>query len=371
MVNQNHCRTRNAQGRQVLALVAASGVVISMWAVFPSFVESRVYVALPQASDPSAADVVVQQSQRVDRWFAAQAVFKTMSAAGSTTSVLVGLGSSNRSAAVQLMPLRSKLKVLLLLLLAQSTDEERPALEAKIRALLTLPDDALAQLVRHPDLAELSAMLDGVFLGTSDVSHVKTELDKITVTSTAGTSERVDVIEVSGRPAYEVRTPVGTERVAESVAPLAARLVEPSGAVVTTFALEPSVAPLPPAPPPPPMVEQARFVEPALEPAPSVDETPPPPPAPPSPPPPPPPAPALETVTAPDVMDSGNKFEPGETATQQSTGDSPTTEAPTSQTSSPESPEPPTAGVTDGNDAAGDAGDAAPNGGGSDDGADQ
>ena len=44
-------------------------------------------------------------------------------------------------------------------------------------------------------------MLDAVFLGTSDLSGVKTELDKIDVTSVPGPSEQIDVIKVNGKPA--------------------------------------------------------------------------------------------------------------------------------------------------------------------------
>lgn len=365
----NSSQVEMGQGRQILALLAASGVVIAAWAVFPSFVESRKYVPLPQASDSVASDAIDDPGQGVFQGFAAKAaVFKTMSASGQTTDVRIGLESSNRVVVVQQVPVRSKLQALLLLLV-QSDDIERPALEAKIRALLELPDLALAELVRHPDLAELSAMLDSVFLGTSDVSHVKAELDKISVTSVPSASERIQVIAVSGKPAYEVRTPVKAELVAAAAAPLASSFDETSpGTVVTTLAQEPSIAPLPPSEPPPtPMFEQARFVAPALELAPSIDEAPPP--APPPPPPPPPPAPEPTEQPSANVMDSGNKFEPGETAAQGAMSNSPTTEAPPSQTSSPQPPEPPEPpappAVADGNAAAGDGGNTSPNEGGS------
>ncbi|GAB7068095.1 hypothetical protein [Mycolicibacterium hodleri] len=355
-----------------MALLAASGVVIAAWAVFPSFVESRVYVPLPQASDPTAVDAVDHPGQGVVERFVAQAVFKTMSASG-PTNVRIGLESSSRSLVVQQVPLRSKLTALLALL-SQTSELERPALEAKIRALLELPDVALAQLLQHPDLADLSKTLDAVFLGTSDVSQVKTELDKITVTSVPGESEKIHVIAVSGKPAYEVRTPISAvpsamSVAAMSVAPVAPQVDEPSATVVTTFALEPSVDPLPPPPPPPPVIEQARFAAPAIDVAPSVDDTPPPPPPSPTPA----PEPAAQsgastevTGTSLDVMDSGNKFEPGETAAQPVAGNSPTTEATASQTSSPPEPtEPPSTGATAVNEPAGDGGKAAPSGGGS------
>ena len=106
-----------------------------------------------------------------------------------------------------LVPLRSKLQALLMLLYSQSGDLDSAALEAKLQALLKLPDSVLAQLMEHPDLADLNKMLDAVFLGTSDLSGVKTELDKIDVTSVPGPSEKIDVVKVNGKPAYIVHSP--------------------------------------------------------------------------------------------------------------------------------------------------------------------
>ena len=108
---------------------------------------------------------------------------------------------------VSLVPLRSKLQALLMLLYSQSGDVDPAALEAKLQALLTLPDSVLAQLMEHPDLADLNKMLDAVFLGTSDLSGVKTELDKIDVTSVPAPSEQIDVVKVNGKPAYIVHSP--------------------------------------------------------------------------------------------------------------------------------------------------------------------
>ena len=104
-----------------------------------------------------------------------------------TTYGPVTVGYSSPAVAVSLVPLRSKLQALLMLLYSQSGDVDPAALEAKLQALLELPDSVLAQLMEHPDLADLNQMLDAVFLGTSDLSGVKTELDKIDVTSCAET----------------------------------------------------------------------------------------------------------------------------------------------------------------------------------------
>ena len=140
------------------------------------------------------------------------------------------------------------------------------ALEAKLQALLTLPDSVLAQLMDHPDLADLNKMLDAVFLGTSDLSGVKTELDKIDVTSVPAPSEQIDVVKVNGKPAYIVHSSAvqnGTEDAAGS--PVSA-LPPPPGAPVTvtvlslvqaparlsasTFTVAPTSQQLPPPPAP-------------------------------------------------------------------------------------------------------------------------
>ena len=151
-----------------------------------------------------------------------------------------------------------------MLLYSQSGDVDPAALEAKLQALLTLPDSVLAQLMEHPDLADLNKMLDAVFLGTSDLSGVKTELDKIEVTSVPTPTENIDVVTVNGKPAYIVHSPVvqmATENVAGS--PVSALPPPPAGPVTvvslvqapaslsaTAFAMPPTSAQLPPPPAP-------------------------------------------------------------------------------------------------------------------------
>ena len=110
-----------------------------------------------------------------------------------------GVGTPSPVVNVSLVPVRSKLQALLMLLYSQSGDVDPAALEAKLQALLKLPDSVLAQLMEHPDLADLNKMLDAVFLGTSDLSGVKTELDKIDIVPVPETSDRIDI---SGKPAY-------------------------------------------------------------------------------------------------------------------------------------------------------------------------
>ena len=276
---------------------------------------------------------------------------------------------------VSLVSVRSKLQALLMLLSSQSGDVDPAALEAKLQALLTLPDSVLAQLMEHPDLADLNKMLDAVFLGTSDLSGVKTELDKIDVTSVPAPSEQIDVVKVNGKPAYIVHTSAvqnGTEDAAG--APVSA-LPPPPGAPVTVtvlslvqapaslsasaFTVAPTSEQLPPPPAP------ARLSASAFTLAPTSEHTRPPPPAPArlsasaftvaptsqqlAPPPRPTSTPTATTPTASveptgtakksnDVMTSGNKFEPGETATQHSVDNSPATNSPATQTAPPPTP---------------------------------
>ena len=199
-------------GRVFLVLLA-SGVAISAWALFPTTVERGIYVPLPETSTPSAADVksaregVVGSPLKLSRANAFTLMDAKLVSSKPTMYGLVTARYPSPVVDVSLVPLRSKLQALLMLLYSQSGVLDPAALEAKLQALLTLPDSVLAQLMEHPDLADLNKMLDAVFLGTSDLSGVKTELDKIDVTSVPGPSEKIDVVKVNGKPAYIVHSP--------------------------------------------------------------------------------------------------------------------------------------------------------------------
>jgi hypothetical protein len=336
-------RTKIA-GRRGFLVLLASGVAINAWALFPSTVDSRIYVPLPETSAPSAADVnsaregVVGSPVNAARWINAKLV-----ASNPTMYGLVTVRYPSPVVNVSLVPLRSKLQALLMLLYSQSGDVDPAALEAKLQALLQLPDSVLAQLMEHPDLAALDKMLDAVFLGTSDLSGVKTELDKIDVTSVPGTSEQIQVIKVNGKPAYTVHSPAvnkGTEDSAVSPAPppgepvtMASQFEAPAGLTVSDFTLAPSSEQLTPPPAPDGLSASAFGLAPSSE-----EFTPPPAPT---------PTPeipkSLEDPTGTpqtslDVFDSGNKFEPGETATQPSVDNSPATNSPATQTAAPSTP---------------------------------
>ena len=247
----------------------ASGVAISAWALFPSTVERGIYVPPPEMAPPSAADVnSAGKGLTGNPLELARADFRLMEAKLDTsTPTMYGSATvwyPSPAANVSVVSVRSKLQALLMLLYSQSGDVDPAALEAKLQALLTLPDSVLAQLMEHPDLADLNKMLDAVFLGKSDLSGVKTELDKIEVTSVPAPTENIDVVTVNGNPAYIVHSPVvqmATENVAGS--PVSALPPPPAGPVTvvslvqapaslsaTAFAMPPTSAQLPPPPAP-------------------------------------------------------------------------------------------------------------------------
>jgi hypothetical protein len=358
MTDQSHVRqsspstaTRNASnrphrtadrmslaGRRDLAVLLASGVAISTWALFPSTVESGIYVPLPAAAAPSAADVKLADEDAIASPVNAfRLINAELAPSKPTTHGLVTTRYSSPALYVRVVPLRAKLQALLNLLYSQSGDVDWAALEEKLQALLTLPDSVLAQLIEHPDLAQLNKMLDAVLLGTSDLSGVKTELDKIDVASVPGSSEQIDVVKINGKPAYVVRSHAGvqaSDNAAGSPAPAPApsepvtvttvnQVEAPADLTATAFAA-PSREPLPPALAPISQIAFSFAGAPSTEPpsTPSASPT---------------PSASVEPTgtsqTAQDIMTSGNMFEPGETVAQPSGSDSsPTATASTSPT---------------------------------------
>jgi len=266
----------NIAGRGFLVLIA-SGVAIYAWALFPSTVETGIYVPPPETPTPPAADVNSARKGLTGNPPARADVSLMEAKPDTSTPTMYGSATvwyPSPAANVSVVSVRSKLQALLMLLYSQSGDVDDPAaLEAKLQALLTLPDSVLAQLMEHPDLADLNKMLDAVFLGTSDLSGVKTELDKIDVTSVPTPTENLDVVTVNGKPTYIVHTPVvqmATENVAGS--PVSALPPPPAGPVTvvslvqapaslsaTAFAMPPISAQLPPPPPPAPAAQIAAL----------------------------------------------------------------------------------------------------------------
>jgi hypothetical protein len=334
-------------GRREFTVIVAAGVAVSVWALFPSTVETGIYVPLPETSSAAGADSATAGNGGPVNDFALANPNQVPSAQSSKQSQygFATVRYSSHAVDVSLVPLRSKLQALLMLV-HSSGDQDSWALEAKLQALLKLPDSVLAQLMQHPDLVDLRKKLDAVFLGGSDLAGVATELDRISVTSAfVEEGEQINV-KVDGKPAYIVRTTTDNNRTMNAAGTTVAA-VSPSGQPVTvtvfsefdapaeiaafSLALAPDSEPLPPAPAP--TIEMMSFA-----PAPSIEPS-----APPSASPTPSSSPEptdTPQTTSNDVMTSGNKFEPGETAATEGGDNSSETQAP-EPSSSPPDPEGP------------------------------
>jgi hypothetical protein len=324
-----------ADGREIVAILAVSGVVISSWALMPASVESGSYVPLPAVSAPSAS--VMDPAELATgaglpsitlALNNSDVVANPMSVAGSS-----GIRYASSAIDVTVIPIRSKLEALLRVLYAQSGEFDRAQLEAKINALLKLPDSVLARLLEHPDLQDLNTMLDSVFYGTSDVRDVMSQLDKVDVASVPGSSDQVQVVKVSGNVVYMVRTPAVDEGLATSIMAAESSPVAPDGATMTVTSQFDQLAgvfvsiftapvPLPPLPAPAPMAMMAQ-VDPAPAPAAAPSSVKPAAPPslspPPSPEPTHTPTPSVEPIRhgSDDEVTSGDKVDLGETVQQQ------------------------------------------------------
>ena len=239
--DQSRVGTFHIYGTGVVLLALA--VAISAWALYPSTVETGIYVPPPVASTPSAAHVdsagegVAGNPRELSGANASSLMDATVVSSTPTMYGSATVRYSSPVVAVSLVPLRSKLQALLMLLYSQSGDVDLAALEAKLQALLQLPDSVLALLMEHPDLADLNEMLDAVFLGTSDLSGVKTELDKIDVISVPGPSEKIDVVKVNGTPAFVVHSPTVQARTENAAGSSVSALPPPPSEQVTVTVL--------------------------------------------------------------------------------------------------------------------------------------
>ena len=93
-----------------------------------------------------------------------------------------------------------------MLLYSQSGDLDPATLEAKLQAL-HVAGFRIGTVDGTPDLADLNKSAGRCVPRTSDLSGVKTELDKIDVTHVPTPSEQIDVVKVNGKPAYIVHSP--------------------------------------------------------------------------------------------------------------------------------------------------------------------
>ncbi|ORA04541.1 hypothetical protein BST17_12565 [Mycolicibacterium bacteremicum] len=193
-------------------MLLVSGVAVNAWALFPSAVESGVYLPFAQGPPPVAAEANPVRDAGGDLSVSTSRISFRLMDTARMPAVPARYGSFSQASAalaVSMVPLRSKLQALLMLLYSRyGHDVDVAALELKLQALLRLPDSLLAQLIQHPDLADLAHVLDAVFLHSNDLSGIRTELDKIDISSTAGPIEQVDVVTINGRQAYIVYSPM-------------------------------------------------------------------------------------------------------------------------------------------------------------------
>ncbi|WP_139169842.1 hypothetical protein [Mycolicibacterium fluoranthenivorans] len=339
-------RTRSA-GRRELAGLLVFGVGIYTWALFPSTDESGLNMALPDRSalraarDDSvrgAADGDTFEPSRTSSFMLIDLKVPSSEPAGYQS---VAAQFPSPMADIGAVSLRDKLQALLVLLHFQPGDVERAALRAKLEALLALPDSVLAQLMEHPDLADLAKTLNDVFLGASDLSSLKAEVDKIDVTSLPGPAGRIDVVGVNGVAVFLVHTTSVQMRTESDAGAPVAELSPAAVESVTVTTLSPmraasadlfatALAMVTPAAQPAPepampevfamtmvstgeqlAAETVSGTEPSTAPAaPSAAAEP-----------------SNTAVVSKDVMSSGNKFEPGDTVASAAGADpSPTTE---------------------------------------------
>lgn len=358
----------NSDGRDLGVLLVAAGVGVSAWALFPSTVESGIYVPLPD--EPTTAAVGQQDAVAPHRFVQAQrAQLMQKTSRPSATAVLRVQTAAypNLVNAVSSVPVKAKLQALLSLLHSETDLAKRKVMRAKLQALLELPEDVLLEVLAHPDLAEFNTMLDAVFLGDTGLWWMESQLAKIDVVPVTTT---VDRIYVGGRPAFTFDSTAAAHgaRNDGSSTPglksLPSRPTAPSEPQVSPMSVARSM----------PESDVSTFVEPApseqasafsinasevnvMQAAPSPDQTPPPAPSPA----PPPPETNLElsqahvetakTLTS-DVFDTGNRFEPGSsvdstpTSNYTSPNETEATPAPPSTSASPPAADEGTTGST-------------------------
>ena len=194
-------------GRRDLAALLAVGVGVYAWALFPSHVETGIYVPLPETAKPFAAS---DNSASVDRntiELARANALDLIDAKGlSSAPTMYGFATVQYSSAVVALspaPFEAKLRMLLIQLSSVSGDMDLSALVAKLRALLELPDSALVAVLGLPEMADLNAMLDAASLGEVDLPGITKEMGKIELRSAPETPYQVEVA-VNGKPAVRV-----------------------------------------------------------------------------------------------------------------------------------------------------------------------
>jgi hypothetical protein len=339
-----------------LVLVAAS-VGVSTSGIFPLTNEKGIYLPPVTSTVPAGGGETVPTKTKTVRLAEAESVALMLQTSGSPARGAPSArqtGFPNLMDALSHVPVKAKLQVLLTLLVAETDPAERADLQAKLTALLKLPEDVLVQVLSHPELAEFNQMLNAVFLGDTELWWVESQLAKINVIPVTTTTNRIDV---SGKPAFIYDSTVAASAAADGGSPtsglrtLPAKAPEPQVSTmmvtrsvpetdVTTFAApassEMQISEFSMSAP---VADVAPMAAPAPAPAPAPDPTP-----------------AASFASAPtnaeisvntietqptlsnEVFDTGNRFEPETKLSEPVTSNPETTETATA-------PTPPTAGA--------------------------
>ncbi|MEH3142173.1 MAG: hypothetical protein PGN37_18755 [Mycobacterium kyogaense] len=202
----------SAGARRGFLLFLVSGIAIQTWALIPSTVPSGIYVPLPDMARVAAAEEDspkrgVETAGPIDVRSAVSAEsveFKTF--AGARVGMAPGpqiAANPQLFGALGEAPVKAKLQALLILLTSRFGDRDVSALVDKLRALLALPDSALAAVLGLPEMRVLGRLLDAASLGTVDLPRITTEMGKIALTSAPATPYQVQIA-VNGRPTVSV-----------------------------------------------------------------------------------------------------------------------------------------------------------------------
>ncbi len=291
--------------RRGFLLFLVSGIAIQTWALIPSTVPSGIYVALPDMTKVVAAEIGspkrgIGTTGSID----VRSVVSTESVELKTlTGARVGMAPGPQMTAnPQLfgalgeVPVKAKLQALLILLTSRFGGRDVSALIDKLRALLALPDSALAAVLGLPEMRDLSRLLDAASLGAVDLPRITTEMGKIAVTSAPATPYQMQIA-VNGRPTASVdmryvrsdfaaplaaaapatapagfvNVEPGVSIVADAITASVLRAVEPVAATpmlatmaapevfAATLEAVPTTEPAPPPPPPPVSIAPETF----------------------------------------------------------------------------------------------------------------
>jgi hypothetical protein len=349
---------RQRSPSQAIAAVAVvvGSVGVSACGMVPLTVETAIDLPPNISAAPVVGDNDPLDTYSLTRVEPVALLLKTSGSPEGASPPMRATGYPNLMNALSRVSVRMKLQVLLTLLVAEADPADRQRFEAKLKALLKLPDDVLVEVLTHPDLAEFNTMLDDVFLGDTELWWVESQLAKIDIVPVTTT---IDRIYVSGKPAFAFNSTAAAHAAANGGS--------------STSGLKSLASPPPPSVPAEPQVSRMMAARSAPEDdvttyaaadssemqmstfstvAPAADDmaavsSPNPAPPPEPPPAPPPPTNAelsqrhieTEQTLTTEVFDTGNSFEPGSFASPTPTNNA---EPPTETAAAPPAAPPPT-----------------------------